>query len=201
MSNKLHQTIAFTKLLHAFQREERAIRVPGLDRLENDAEHSYALAMLAWYLIDTMRLPLDKKKVFEYALAHDMVEVYAGDTPAFGRGGSNKADIRSSKKEREELAKKRLRSEFPEFPSFTDAMEIYEKQADKESKFVYALDKLIPIFGGIAHDGRDWKEHGISFQEVLSYKLEKIKANESVFALFNDIMSLIGKDKARYFNL
>jgi putative hydrolases of HD superfamily len=198
MDTNLKRAIDFTQLLFAFQRVERSVRVPGLARFENDAEHSYVLAVFAWYLIDTLRLPLDKGKVFEYALAHDLVEVYAGDTPAFGKGG-NKGDMRSSKKEREALALKRLKSEFPEFSAFTRRMKEYDEQKDDEAKFVYALDKLVPIFSGYHNNGRDWNDNKISFEEILNYKIEQIKVNPSVYSLFQSVMALLESDKAKYF--
>jgi putative hydrolase of HD superfamily len=190
------QIIEFAKLLHAVQRVERAVRVPGTDRKENDAEHSYSLAMLAWYIADTRDLKLNKQKIFEYALAHDIVEVYAGDTPAF----SKQAGIHSSKKEREAASLARIRSEFPDFDSLYASMAAYESQADEEARFVYALDKLMPIFLGFAQDGRDWKDNGISFEDVFTYKLDKIKAHDGAKAIFEDMMAIMAKDKARYFN-
>ena len=198
-NQRLTKTLEFSKLIHAFQRTLRSVRVPETDRLENDAEHSYLLATLAWYIIDTFQLSLDKQKVFEYALAHDMVEVYAGDTAAFGKGGGVVTDNRSTKKEREAKALSRIKESFPEFQAFTKAMETYDQQSDNESKFVYALDKLVPIIGGYAQDGRDWREHNISFDDVLNYKTDKIKADANIYSLFEELMSLLQKDKARYF--
>jgi putative hydrolase of HD superfamily len=200
MDDSLQKIITFSELLHAFERTERAVRVPGTERLENDAEHSYTLATLAWYLIETLNLSLNKEKVFEYALAHDMPEVYAGDTPAFGRGGNAVSDTRPTKKEREEKALAILKERFPEFPSFTETIERYEEQKDDESKFVYALDKLMPMFGGYAQEGRDWKENSISFEDIATYKIDKIKSHPEIYKIFEGLMTLLEKDQKRFFN-
>jgi putative hydrolases of HD superfamily len=196
MKSSFDQSIAFSQLILAFQRVERRTHVPKTDRWENDAEHSYALAMMAWYLVDSLELSFDKKKIFEYALAHDFVEVYAGDTWSFGDGSGSK----KSKKEREAAAQQRIAFEFPEFKDLHQTIELYEQQPDEEARFVYALDKIMPILAGFAQEGRDWKDLGVSFKEVYEYKKEKIASQKEVFALFQELMALIDKNRAKYFN-
>lgn len=192
----LDRTLAFAALIHAFQRVERRTHVPGTERWENDAEHSFALAVAAWYLIESLGLPYDKAKVLQYALVHDMPEAYAGDTWSF----SKDASVHGNKKEREDGARARIAKEFPDFPSLHAMMEKYEAQADEESRFVSALDKVMPIISGHAQKGRDWKALGVTFDEVLSYKREKIKSQKDIGPIFEELMSRIEYDKAAYFN-
>lgn len=85
MKLELPNIINFTKLLNKFCDIERVIHSNGGDRLENDVEHSYRLAMLAWYIISSNKLSLDLDLVIKYALVHDLVEVYAGDTYIYTR--------------------------------------------------------------------------------------------------------------------
>ncbi|HEY0908269.1 MAG TPA: HD domain-containing protein [Candidatus Paceibacterota bacterium] len=196
MSSSFEKTIAFSHLIHAFQRVERRTHVPGTERWENDAEHSYALAMMAWYLIDSLRLSYDKEKVFRYALAHDFVEVYAGDTWSFG-----KADTKGkSKAERETESQAKLASGFSEFADLHATIGSYESRKDEESRFVYALDKVMPILAGFAQQGRDWKGLGVSFMDVYEYKKEKILAQKEVSAIFEELMGAIDKNREDYFN-
>lgn len=75
----LQNTLKALSLLHDFQKVERVVFVPQRDRQENDVEHSYLLAMLAWQLAEILAPQLSKEKVIKYALVHDLVEVYAGD--------------------------------------------------------------------------------------------------------------------------
>src|ERR1035437_6388752 len=79
-SKKFEQLLDFVKFTHEFQEVVRVARPPFRDRFENDAEHSYQLAMVAWFLIEQDKLKLNKELCSMYALAHDLVEVYAGDT-------------------------------------------------------------------------------------------------------------------------
>jgi putative hydrolase of HD superfamily len=76
----IHRLIAFEELLLRFRTIERMIPLPfSSQENENDAEHSYALAMTAWFLAP--HFPhLDRDEVIRMALAHDLVELYAGDT-------------------------------------------------------------------------------------------------------------------------
>lgn len=166
----------FMQLMSAFKKVERAIRVPGTERFENDAEHSFELALGAWYVITTEKLPLDVGKAVRYALVHDLVEVYAGDVPLHKR---TEETIRL-KKEREHAALERIRSEFPEFPELIEAIEVYEKRSDEESVFVHALDKLLPMINIYFDNGRAWKERGISFQEVRDNKIVTTAASPTV---------------------
>ncbi|MDR0369175.1 MAG: HD domain-containing protein [Candidatus Peribacteria bacterium] len=50
------------------------------ETLENDLEHGYQLTMFARLVVDYLQFPLQKNLVIKYALVHDIVEVYAGDT-------------------------------------------------------------------------------------------------------------------------
>lgn len=171
----LSKLIDFIQFTNAFRKIERAIRVPGLERYENDAEHSYQLALTAWYVIATEKLSLDVSKVIAYALVHDLVETYAGDVPLHGR---TEETIRM-KKENEHAALERIRTEFSEFPDLTSCIEAYEGRTDEEAKFVYALDKLIPLIDVYIDDGRAWKELHVTFEAVRSNK-EETTANSSV---------------------
>lgn len=190
------RAIAFMDLLHAFQRVERVVHVPQKERMENDVEHSYLLAMLGWYLVETLDLPLKRSLVIEYALAHDLVEVYAGDTYIFTKD----EEAKRTKRERERAAQLRIQKELPEFESLHHAIERYETQADEESRFVYALDKLIPLITIYLEDGRTWKEMEVAFNELMDFKREKIGNQPQIRKLLEEIIALIEKDRKRYFD-
>lgn len=73
----LQKIFSYLHFLDEFRRIKRAYNATGEDRKENDMEHSYQLAMLAWYIIDTQGLSLEKDLVLKYCMVHDLVEVYA----------------------------------------------------------------------------------------------------------------------------
>ena len=66
----LNNILSFTKLLNKFQDVKRTIYHQGKDTSENDVEHSYQLAMLAWYISDSNSLDLNKSLLIEYALIY-----------------------------------------------------------------------------------------------------------------------------------
>lgn len=183
--DKLLQFVEFTR---KFRAVDRMVQFPD-GRHENDAEHSYQLALIAWYILSKDNLSLDTGKVLKYALIHDLVEVYAGDTPAAVH--RNFEEERSTKEEREELAARRMQDEFPEFNELHDLIHKYEERGDEEARFVYALDKMMPIFNIYLDKGHSWKVYGVKIEDVIEYKKDKIAESKEVKKYFDLIIPLI----------
>ena len=189
MDKDLKGLMEFIELLNKFQRIERKLHAVGEERNENDAEHSYELAMAAWYIIETKKLNLDKNRAVLYALIHDFVEVHAGDTPAFH------TDLRQTKVEREMQALKKLENEFPEVDKIWKEIREYEKLENEEAKFVYALDKIIPMINGYHDGGRSWKRDKITYEMDMDYKKDKVRLSPVVEKYFNNLLELLKKEK------
>jgi putative hydrolases of HD superfamily len=187
------RTAEFIRLLHAFQSIERVAMAGDLSRRENDAEHSYFLAMVCWYLCDSLRLGYSKEKIFTYALAHDLVETYAGDTFFLN------AEHQKTKRDREEKAQMRIANEFPEFGDLHATIKAYEKRKDPESLFVYAIDKVLPFLINYMQGGHMWKEMGVAHDDDYANKREKIGEQKEARALLEQIIALIGEDWNTYF--
>lgn len=191
----LQKILGFTKLLHKLRRVERTVRSNGEERWENDTEHSYHLAMLAWYIIDNYQLNLNKELAIKYALAHDLVEAYAGDTYIFSDDNKHK----ESKQQREEEAAKILTTEFPEFPEIHNLIREYEKKENKESRFITALDKLEPMLSIFLDNGKTWKEKGITLEMIIENKKEKMALSPEIEACFYEFVEILRKEKDRLF--
>ncbi len=156
------------ELLFHFTEVERQIYFPDgkrRDRFENDAEHSYSLAIAAWFLAQYFP-KLDRDKLIRYALVHDFVEVHAGDVMAIGRT----AEAHAAKKIREAAALKQLQNDWGDFGELTEHIEMYEQLGDPESKFVYALDKLMPMMLNLLSGGKTWQIHKMKRLDVLNNK-------------------------------
>jgi putative hydrolase of HD superfamily len=173
-SKKFLNLIDFIKFTHEFREVIRIARSPYANRCENDAEHSYQLAIVAWFLIEQDKLQLNKELCFMYALAHDLVEIYAGDTYFLDSNHS------ISKHKREKEALKKIKKRFPKFKTLIKIIEQYEKRTDKECRFVYALDKLIPPIQIYLEKGKLWKEKGVSFDALVENKNPKILLSKDV---------------------
>lgn len=182
----LAQLIDFISLLHKFQQEKRAVFATGENRYENDAEHSYELAMAAWYIIDSKKLDLNRDLAVKYAMIHDFAEVYAGDTPVFYA-----EERRKTKAEREEQAMHKIESEFREAGPLWETWKNYELRNDPESRFIYALDKVMPMLNIYLDGGRSWKEGKVTFQMDYNHKKDKVLADPEVKHYFDELVKIL----------
>ncbi|PIR68298.1 hypothetical protein COU49_01905 [Candidatus Nomurabacteria bacterium CG10_big_fil_rev_8_21_14_0_10_35_16] len=192
-SKKFEQLIDFINFTHEFREVVRVARSPNAKRFENDTEHSYQLAMLAWFLIEQDKLKLNKGLCLMYALSHDLVEIYAGDTFCFTK------EKKFLQKERERKAFLKIKKRFPQFKGLTEIIKNYEKQKDKESKFIYALDKLIPVIQNYLEDGRLQRSKRVSFKDFLNNKHHKIIVSPEVVEYWQEILEEFTKNKKLYF--
>jgi len=193
-SKKFERLVDFIQFTHEFQKIVRIARRPYGKRLENDAEHSYQLAMVAWFLIDQEKLKLNKERCLMYALAHDVVEVYAGDTPIF------KKEKTSIKHEREKKALLKIKKRFPYFTHLTDTIEQYERKRDKESIFIYALDKILPPIQIYLEKGKLWHEYGMSYEDLIENKNRKIVLSKNIDTYWQELLKELKKNKKKLFS-
>lgn len=192
----LEKLIQFTKLLDEFRAVERMVRATDQDRYENDTEHSYNLAMMAWYIVSSTKTNLDQDKVIRYALVHDFLEVYAGDTYIYSSDAAHLA----SKHEREAAAIEKLRETLTEFPDLHATIDTYESRQDAESRFVYALDKIEPVLHMYLDGGRTWKEQNITLQMIHAIKKDKVALSPEIQAYFDELMVLLKSKEKELFH-
>lgn len=189
----------FLKVLeytHKFQQIKRKVIANGEDRQETDSEHSFQLALLAWYIIQKENLNLEVEKVLKYALAHDLVEIYAGDTFAHDPDPL----VHEIKKQKEQQAAERIRSELVDFPELHELIYSYEQRDDEESKFVYALDKILPPANIFLDGGRSWRRHSMTLAMIKENKAPKVAVSPVVEKYWGEILSLIEEDKDKLFS-
>src|SRR5258708_3366068 len=185
----VEKILKFIKLTHRIRSVERMIYYPGNEKRENDAEHQYQLAMLAWYIIDTEKFKLDKLKVLQYALGHDVVEIHAGDTYFFGN--------RKGKEQRERKAAIRLKKDFQEFKDLHRTIQEYEARTTPESKFVYALDKLITTYNNYLAGGKIWRDDHITLPVIIEKKKSKIAIAPELEKYFEEIVRVLKKNEKK----
>lgn len=193
---KLTGLFDFVEFTHEFRNVFRVARASNADHFENDVEHSYQLAMVAWYLIETEKLNLNKELCFMYALAHDLVEIYAGDTYIFD---TNK-DAHLSKKQREKEGLEKIGKRFPHFKSLREIIERYEEKKDDESKFIYALDKLIPPVQIYMEKGKLWREKGINLEQIIENKAPKVALSKPVDNYWQELVKRLADERKELFS-
>lgn len=188
----ISRLIEFQQLLLKFRAIKRTVYIPpDNEELENDSEHSYNLALSAWFL--GQYFPhIDVNRAVILALTHDLVEVHAGDTFSYG------AD-KDAKRLREEAAQKQLAEEWPDFPELHEAIEEYESRSSEEAKFVYALDKLMPSMINYLDDGYFWKKHGITLDMFKHEKETKMPVSPEIYPYYHELLALLEEDIDRFF--
>lgn len=189
MSRKpdIPRLLELQKLLQAFSQVERVIHRThkGAEVNENDTEHSYNLAMTAWFLAP--HFPnLDRDLLLRYALAHDLVEIHAGDTDIYGS-----EEELATKATREAQALARLEQDWPDFRDLTAHIHEYERRQTEEAKFIYALDKIMPILLIYINDGYSWRKSGVTVEMLIKAKIDKVALSPDIAPYFDDIIKLL----------
>lgn len=131
-------------------------------RKENDAEHSWHLALMAVLLKEYANEEVDLAKVIPMVLIHDLVEIDAGDTYAYDQAGL------ATQRERETKAADRIFGMLPEDQKtkFRDLWEEFEAYETAEAKFAHVLDNCQPLILNDASDGKSWKEHTVHKSQI-----------------------------------
>ena len=71
----------------------------------------------------------------------------------------------------------------------------YEKRSDKESCFVYVLDKIHPVLQLYLDNGRMWREEGVTLKMLLDKKKDKIHLAEELRPLWNELEKLLTENE------
>ncbi len=167
MINDLFKLISFSQ---KFASVTRTVKIGSRENCENDAEHSYQVGLIAWYVAEKLNLRADQGKILEYATVHDLVEVYAGDTDPH----LHSTEFKNSKVEREKAALEQIKSDFPDFPSLHKTIEAYETHSDTESRLVYIVDKILPVINTFLSQHTYYIDSKVSFEKWKSWLQEKM---------------------------
>lgn len=133
-------------------------------RQENDAEHSWHLALMVLLVAEYAEPGLDLFKALKMALIHDIVEVDAGDTYCYDEAGN------ATRAAREEAAAARLFGLLPECQGreLAALWREFEDRRTPEARYAAALDRLQPLLLNFHTEGRSWREHGVTRAQVLA---------------------------------
>jgi 5'-deoxynucleotidase YfbR-like HD superfamily hydrolase len=172
----LQKTIELGRLLLRFGLTFRATHHEDQETLESDTTHSVMLGIMACAYAEVYAPQLNRGVIAQYALVHDLVEVYAGDTPTLGMKDDQKA---KEKEEREQAALERIRCEFAAvYPWITETIEAYESLESPEARYVKVFDKVLPKVVHILNKGatvRSLGHTGESTKDFHIYQLDKLR--------------------------
>lgn len=162
--SRLEQQLAFIKEIDQLKRVQRKSFVSGSRRLENSAEHSWHVAMMAWVLSEHAAPPgVDADRVLKMLLVHDLVEIDAGDTLLYAEAEQHRVQ-----REREIQAAERIFALLPEGQgsAMRALWEEFEARETPDAKFAAALDRLQPLLLNFLSEGAGWRRHGITAPQV-----------------------------------
>jgi HD domain protein len=167
----ISKDIEFVILLEEMKKINRQTKIIGLNRRENDAEHSWHVATMSMFLQHYSKSKVDVNKVIQMLLIHDLVEIFAGDTFAYDLSGYE------DKFKRESDAMEKLKTYLnKEMGEMLESLWMeFENMESNESKFANAMDRLQPMLSNICcAEHSTWVEKKIKLSQVLK-RMEIIK--------------------------
>jgi putative hydrolase of HD superfamily len=154
-------------------------------RHENDAEHSWHMAICAMLFMEYLNEPINNvERLLQMILLHDVIEIYAGDTFGYDIEGQK------TQKARENAAADKLYSILPKDQEilFRSLWDEFEEHASPESKCAHLVDTFMPVYHNYMTKGQKWRELGVSKDKVLK-KCEFMK--QSSDDIYNYICSIV----------
>ena len=184
LPERLRRQLEFALAIDKEKNVLRQTHLTGHGRREDDAEHAWHMAVMTAVLAEYSDEKINKGHTILLCLIHDLVEIYAGDTYAYDEEG------KKSQKSREEAAKERLFSILPEDQKsfFSDLFEEFEEAKTPEARFARAMDNLQPLLLNNSNDGGDWKEHGVSVDQVEGRQKRTREASQTLYRLTEEIL-------------
>ena len=184
MDERLKKQLDFALEIDKEKNILRQTHLSGHGRNENDAEHAWHMAIMAYLLREYSNEPVDITRVMLMCLIHDVVEIDAGDTYAYDEEG------KKTQKAREEAAKERIYSLLPEDQKeeLAAIFDEFEESKTPESKFAHAMDNLQPLMLTNSNDGGDWREHGVSAKQVYGRQSRTKEGSEKLYEVTDQII-------------
>ena len=163
-SSRLESQMRFIAEVDKVKQVLRRTLLTDKSRRENDAEHSWHLALMAPVLQEYAAEPFNMEHVLKMVIFHDLIEVYAGDTFAFDKTGN------LDKEEREKAAADKLFAILPpeQGAEFRTLWEEFDAMQTADAKYAAALDRLQPFLHNALTDGHTWRLGKVTRQDVMN---------------------------------
>ncbi|MBO4420513.1 MAG: HD domain-containing protein [Lachnospiraceae bacterium] len=168
---RLDKQLKFTAEIDKMTSVLRRTMLLDKSRRENDAEHSWHIAVMALLFEEYASEPVDIGHAIKMCVVHDLIEIYAGDTFAYDVEGNK------SKAEREEKAADRLFALLPEEQgAYIRALwEEFDGMETADSKYAACLDRIQPFFHNTLTEGHTWVESGTTDRAAVEKRMSIVK--------------------------
>jgi putative hydrolase of HD superfamily len=166
LGQRLHDQLTFLVEIDQMKAVLRQSPLAAAERRENDAEHSWHLALMVLVLAEYSDEPLDVGRAAELVLVHDLVEVYAGDTPVYDAAAVTR------QRDRELAAADRLFTLLPADQAVVlrARWDEFEERRSPEARFAKAMDRLQPLLLNWMARGGTWRRPGVTADDVRARK-------------------------------
>ena len=181
----LLKQVAFIKEIDRLKYIQRKTKLFHSDRRENDAEHSWHLAMMTLVLAQHANQEIDVLKVLKMVLIHDIVEIDAGDTFIYDTNKSHCNTV-------EELAAaKRIFGLLPaaQAEEFIAIWEEFEEGQTDDAQFAKSMDRFEPLLQNTSNKGGTWAEFGVPYQKVYDKKIAIKDGSETIWSYAEQLLN------------
>ena len=163
MIERLNKQAEFLLEIDKLKNIQRRTYISDGKRVENDAEHSWHLAIMSMLLSEYAEEDIDVLRVMSMVLIHDLIEIDAGDTYAYDAAGN------ADKEERELKAADRIFNILPKDQAehIRALWDEFEANETPEAHFANMLDRFQPTMLNAASGGISWREHNIGESQIV----------------------------------
>lgn len=181
---RLEQQINFIMEIDKVKKITRQTHLSDGSRPENDAEHSWHLAIMCFLLKEYANEEFDVLHTIEMVLIHDIIEIDAGDTYAYDPVANQ------SKREREIKAAERIFHLLPEDQAeyVRNLWDEFEEGITPEARFANALDKIQPLLLNDASGGFSWKDHEVHISQIMKRNINTPKGSKVLWEYCQPIL-------------
>ena len=184
MDERLKKQLDFALEIDKEKNILRQTHLSGGGRRENDAEHAWHMAIMAYLLQEYSNEEGDILKVIMMCLIHDVVEIDAGDTYAYD-------DVNlATQKAREDAAKERIYSLLPDDQKtkMIELFDEFEANETPEARFAHVMDNLQPLMLNDSNNGGDWREHQVTSEQIYKRQARARAGSATLFGVIEEII-------------
>lgn len=184
-TERLLQQIAFIKEIDKIKYIQRKTKLFNSNRHENDAEHSWHLAMMVIVLAEYSNTPIDVLKVLKMVLFHDIVEIDTGDVFL------HDTTLSHTNTEAETIAAKRIFGILPteQAEEFISIWEEFEAGQTNEAKFAKSMDRFEPLLQNASNQGGTWAEFNVGYDRVFTTAKSIQKGSETLWNYTENLLN------------
>ena len=163
----------------------RQTHLSDFGRRENDAEHAWHMAVMAYVLREYSNEKIDISRVMLMCLIHDVVEIDAGDTYAYDDAGL------ATQQEREAKAARRIFGLLPQDQrdEMLALFQEFEDYETPEARFAHVLDNLQPLMLNHSNNGGDWRAHQVKKSQIYQRNAKTAAGSQTLWAYMEDMVA------------